>query len=122
MALIRSIADDVVRYSDEKGNHIFSMTETASATEYTIYLSGEIITEAALEFEDEIIAALSFGKEIVLDFADIRYICSQGMTALLTVQQLSDETVQVDISIRNMRPDVMKCFADTGFLDLLDIQ
>jgi len=85
-------------------------------------VSGDIKSEVAHEFEDELMAALTTGNPVVVDFAEVDYISSAGLRALLSAQQMVDELSKSKFCVRSLTKGVTDIFESNGFMDLIEIK
>ena len=114
--------DGVLEICDEEDSVIFSVSEEMIDESLVIKVSGEIINEVAHDFEDEVIAALSVCRSIIIDLSDVTYISSAVLKSLLSAQRIVDEDDSSQLLIKNVNSDVMKVFDESGFSDILSIK
>lgn len=118
----RKISGNILGIYDEDNNLILSMTEQISDNTITIALSGAIKNEVAHDFEDEVIAAISVCKNIVLDFSKVIYIASFALRSLLSAQQILDNIVDSSMVLINVHGKALDEFKESGFSDILMIK
>lgn len=118
----RKMNDGVLEICDEEDSVIFSVSEEMIDESLVIKVSGEIINEVAHDFEDEVIAALSVCRSIIIDLSDVTYISSAVLKSLLSAQRIVDEDDSSQLLIKNVNSDVMKVFDESGFSDILSIK
>lgn len=82
-------------------------------------LSGRIDSGNAAMVEKEImeVASSNSGKDIIIDMADLEYVSSAGLRALL---KLSKQTSK--LSLIELSPEVYEIFEMTGFVTVLDVR
>ena len=120
--LKRHINKGILEISDEKGNVILSSSEEMIDGVFYFTLKGQMRNDAACEFEDELMAALSVCGRIVLSFKEVSYIASTAMRSLLSVQQIMDERENSRLLIKGVSDEVMKTFDAYGFTNMLEIE
>lgn len=64
----RHIEQDCVRWEEDDGKLLFSITETLSGDTVTLSLSGTLSSVVAPAFEDELMAAACVRSRIAVDF------------------------------------------------------
>ncbi len=82
-------------------------------------LSGRVDSNNSEEFENFLFKHYSenAGKDIIMDAADLQYISSAGLRALLKLKKKSGK----NISISNVSDEIFDIFAVTGFIDIFDV-
>ena len=86
----------------------------------TVELEGRLDTNTSPQLEDELAAVLDSTVELlVIDFANLAYISSAGLRALLAAQKKMNR--QGEMIIRNVNDVIMEIFEVTGFVDILTI-
>lgn len=121
MALVRELNDDrIVLIAADSGTEVFSITETQTERGFRLALVGEMTSEAALEFEAEVMAALSFCKTILLDFSGLRYISAAGLAKLLLAYQQAEDA-HCTLMLYGVIEEVQVALEDSGLNDLFDI-
>ena len=119
----RRMRDGVLEICDEDDVQILSIAENLDDdNRMIIKLTGEIRNEVAHEFEDEVMAALSVCKKLVLDFEGVTYIASSALRALLSVQQIVDEIDGSGMRLINVSPSVKEILKESGFLEILEVE
>lgn len=83
-------------------------------------LQGRLDTTTAPQFEEALQASLDGVTELVLDFAELKYISSAGLRVLLAAQKRMNK--QGGMKICHVNPDIMEVFEITGFSDILTIE
>lgn len=86
----------------------------------TMALNGRLDTTSTPEFESELKASLDDINKLVLDFADLEYISSSGLRALLFAQKTMNK--QGEMLVCNVNSVIADIFEVTGFLNILTIQ
>ena len=95
------------------------MKTTLKNNTLTICLEGRIDTNNAQATEAELIAAVDAnpGAETVIDAAELEYISSAGLRALMKLRKKVGKTLPV----LNVSSEVYEIFEVTGFTELLDV-
>jgi len=90
--------------------------------EILISIEGRLDTVNAVEFEQNIASIKETSMEkIVLDCAQLSYICSSGLRVFLTLQKKSAEK-KGNLIIRNMNETIKEIFDMTGFTNLFNFE
>lgn len=118
----RRMNNQVLEVCDSGGGVILSMAEELRDGVLCMELAGQLKNEAAHDFEDELMAALSVCGKLSLDFGQVTYIASMALASLLSIQQMIDEMDGAGMVLRNVRPEVMEVFQSSGFSEILQIQ
>ena len=118
----RRMNNDVLEICDEENNIILSISEKLQDNVMNIKAVGQIKNEVAHDFEDEVMAALSVCKRIVLDFSKVTYIASMTLKVLLSAQRIIDESSDASLTLIHVKPEIMKVFNESGFSDILMIE
>ena len=118
----RKINNGVMEILNKENYCILSVSEKAVDDMIHVCVSGRIITEAAHEFEDELMACITVCKRIVLDFENVTHISSMGLNTLLSVQRILDDDPYSFFKIINVNSEVYQEFKDVGFHELLIIE
>ena len=118
----RRMNNDVLEICDEENNIILSINEKLQDNVMNIKAVGQIKNEVAHDFEDEVMAALSVCKRIVLDFSKVTYIASMTLKVLLSAQRIIDESSDASLTLIHVKPEIMKVFNESGFSDILMIE
>ena len=119
---IRRMNNEVLEICDENNEVILSIEEKAIDNGIEIYLKGELKNEVAHELEDEVMAALSVCKRIVINFENVTYIASMSLKSLLSIQQIIDEIQESSMLLTHVKPEVMAIFEESGFSEILEIE
>ena len=83
---------------------------------------GDIKTTVAGEFEKKLLSGLEKTGRLKVDLAEVGYISSSGLRALLAAQQAADETDDGELILVNVGTDIMNVFKSTGFHNVLTIR
>lgn len=74
-----------------------------------IKVEGSLITEHIKQFEKEIYSALEKKSNIIVDFSELSFICSAGLSLLIASQKKS-EANNIKIVITGCSEDIIKLF------------
>lgn len=99
---------------------MMNVSKKAEGTKLTIVISGRVDTTTAPELENEIKSSYEGITELVLDFAEVKYISSAGLRVLLSAQKVMAK--QGSMKLINVSSDIMEIFEVTGFSDILTIE
>ena len=81
---------------------------------------GRLDTTTAPQLEGVLQESLDGVTELILDFADLKYISSAGLRVLLSAQKTMNK--QGSMKICHVSSDIMEVFEITGFSDILTIE
>lgn len=96
------------------------ITKKLDNTILTATLQGRLDTTTAPQLEETLQASLAGVTELVLDFAELKYISSAGLRVLLGAQKTMNK--QGSMKICHVNSDIMEVFEITGFSDILTIE
>ena len=96
------------------------VTKTLNGTTLTVNIVGRLDASNAQELTNELNASLGGVKELIFDFAGLKYVASAGLRVLLTAQKRMNK--QGSMKIRNVSDSVMEVLEMTGFSDLMNIE
>lgn len=86
----------------------------------TVTVSGRIDTVTAPQFQDGVKPDLEGVSNLVIDFADVKYISSAGLRVLLSLQKIMNK--QGAMKLINVNSTINDVFEVTGFSDILAIE
>lgn len=118
----RRINNNVLEIIGDDDRIMLSIAESIENGTMDMELSGELRSDAAHDFEDEVMAALSVCSEIRISFEKVSYVAGKALQCLLAVQHMADEMDNVRIVIVKPSKTVMERFGDLGFDEILDIE
>ena len=120
--IIRKVNNGMLELHDETSNIIMTIEEKIENGTMLIDVSGEIRSEVAHEFEDEIMAAFSVSNNIMINLSKATYISSLALRALLSLQQMIDDMPEAKMVICGLSPQIKQSFVESGFYDILYIE
>lgn len=120
MNYTRKMQDNALVISDESGNELLCIKETAENGCMNFCLVGELRNEIAYEFEDEITAVLTVCHSVRVDLSGLTFIASAGLFTLLHAQQITDKMTDGRLVISGISEQVMSAFESSGFVDLFE--
>lgn len=97
-----------------------NIVKTQEAEKLTIALEGRLDTVTAPQLEGELRSAVDGVSELVFDLAALDYVSSAGLRVLLAAQKVMNK--QGEMTIRNVKTEIMEIFEVTGFVDILNIE
>lgn len=89
-------------------------------TTLKLSLQGRLDTTTAPQLEETLQASLDGITELILDFADLKYVSSAGLRIILGAQKIMSK--QGSMKICHVSSDIMEVFEITGFSDILTIE
>lgn len=81
-------------------------------------VKGRLSTVTAPDLDEALSPYLVDRVNLVLDFADLEYICSAGLRVILGVQQTIEDE-EGTLLVKHCNEEVMEVFEMTGFADFL---
>ena len=96
------------------------LTMTKNGSALAVNIAERLDTTTAPQFEKEISAEIAGVTDLTLDFAELSYVSSAGLRALLGLQKTMNK--QGSMVIRNVNENIMEVFEITGFSDILTIE
>ena len=91
-----------------------------NGTELNIALQGRLDTTTSPELEKELSGLLEGITGLNFDFSDLDYISSAGLRILLSAQKTMMR--QGNMTVKNVKPEIMDIFEVTGFTEILTIE
>ena len=120
--LVRKVTGNLLELY-ENGVEVLGISETVVSGELVMKLRGILRNDLVYEFDDELSAAVSVGKNVVLDFSEVKYIASAVLKTLLRMQQKIDMSNSgQEMRISNVSDDVTKIFTESGLINLLQFE
>lgn len=95
--------------------------ETREGTKIKVNLVGRLDAKGSPEFEKRFVEEIDDVTEVVLNMAEVDYVSSAGLRALLYLQNIMDEKGATMV-LQNVDDDILEVFSVTGFLDVLTIR
>ena len=86
----------------------------------TLILSGRLDTTTAPELEQAVAQHAAAAETLIFDLKDLSYTSSAGLRVFLKAQKQMNR--QGNMKLKNVCPDIMEIFEDTGFTDILTIE
>ena len=86
----------------------------------TVTLEGRLDTTTAPALENALKGSLDGINELTLDFAELEYISSAGLRALLSAQKIMNR--QGSMKLKNVNEIIMEILEVTGFSEILTIE
>ena len=97
-----------------------TINKNKEGTKLTIALEGRLDTTTTPQLEAELRTCVNGIETLVFDLKDLDYISSAGLRVLLSAQKVMNR--QGEMTIMNVKPEIMDIFDVTGFVDILNIQ
>lgn len=95
--------------------------ETRDGSKLTVNLVGRLDAKSSSEFEDQLAEEVYGVTELTLDMAEVDFVSSADLRALLYLQNIADEKGATMV-LQNVDDDIKEVFLVTGFLDILTIR
>ena len=92
--------------------------KTRDGAKLTVAVEGSIDTVTAPQLEGEL--ETDGVSELVIDVSKVPYVSSAGLRVFLSAQKVMNK--QGNMTIRNVKPEIMEIFDVTGFSDILTIE
>lgn len=118
----RIVRDGILEIYNTKNDVILSITENLDSGIFDIKLSGQIVTEVAHDFEDEIMACATVCKKITIDCDKLTHISSMGLNTILSLQKIFDDESDSELKLYNVNDSVFNEFKTVGFDELINIE
>lgn len=99
------------------------MTITINKNDDELYaaIKGKMNAQTSPQIEKQLLPALDGVKKATLDLAELEFISSAGLSALLIIMHYTEEH-GCELIIKNVRPEIMSIFDLTGFSGDLNIE
>ncbi|MBQ4248324.1 MAG: STAS domain-containing protein [Ruminococcus sp.] len=99
-----------------------NVTFNRNDTELTVILEGRLDTLSSPELEEKLEPELENDTEkLIFDLSGLEYISSAGLRVLLSATKEMDSNGG-EMTVTNVRGEIMEVFEVTGFSDFLNIQ
>ena len=119
MSYIKKIeGDTIVIYEGDQKD--FWIQETVGETNMKAFLGGRLKSVYVHDFSDEMLAFVSIGMNLILDFSAVSYMSFSFMRALLSIQQ-EIEKKDAELKLIRLPEHIYGEFEKTGFSELLDL-
>jgi anti-anti-sigma factor len=92
----------------------FHITRVDRADEVVVSVEGEVDMATAPQLTEALGAALESGRTVVVDVAEMTFIDSQGIKALVDAHKLAGSEPLGRLVVRSPRPQVRKMLEITG--------
>ena len=96
------------------------ITKTLEGTTLTLTITGRLDASNAQNLTNELNSSLDGVKELIFDFAGLKYVASAGLRVLLMAQKRMNK--QGSMKIRHVDETVMEVLEMTVFADLMNIE
>ena len=97
-----------------------TIEKNLNSTELNVKVVGRLDTTTAPELETEFKQSLDGVEKLILDFAELEYLSSAGLRAILGAQKTMNK--QGEMIIKNVNETINEIFEVTGFIDILTIE
>lgn len=84
-------------------------------------VTGRVDTTTAPDLQEAIFSAFQKGNDLVVDFAEVEYVSSAGLRALLLGQKTANSKGG-SMVVKNANDSVKEIFSLTGFKNILNIE
>jgi anti-sigma B factor antagonist len=100
---------------------MLEINETRDGGKLKVDLVGRLDAKSSTEFENQLAEEVGDVTELILDMAEVDFVSSAGLRALLYIQNIMDEKGATMV-LQNVDDDIKEVFLVTGFLDILTIR
>ncbi|MBQ6443029.1 MAG: STAS domain-containing protein [Lachnospiraceae bacterium] len=100
---------------------MLNVTTEVSGETIIISLEGLLDSQTTPQLEAVLEENLGKFNSVQFDFANLEYLTSAGLRAILVARQEMDDKNGV-MTVKNIPEDIMKIFEMTGFADVLEIE
>ena len=97
-----------------------NISKTKEESTLTIALEGRLDTTTSPQLEAELRSSVDGVTALIFDLEKLDYISSAGLRVLLSAQKVMAK--QGEMTIKNVKPEIMEIFDVTGFVDILNIE
>lgn len=85
-----------------------------------VRLEGRLDSNTAPSLKDDLISSIEDVHELTLDFDELDYVSSAGLSVILSTQKRMLR--QGSMTVKNVNEQIMEVFELTGFADILTIE
>lgn len=86
-----------------------------------VHMKGRLDSMNAAEFSRDILASLADVSVVILDFAELIYISSAGLRALLQIKKQMNQQ-NGEVIVKNLSGEITEVFTMTGFDQILKVE
>ena len=86
-----------------------------------VHMSGRLDSMNAAKFSSDILASLADVSTVILDFAELIYISSAGLRALLQIKKQMNQQ-NGEVIVKNLSGEITEVFTMTGFDQILKVE
>jgi anti-sigma B factor antagonist len=97
-----------------------TINKTTDGAKLTVALEGRLDTTTSPQLEADLRSSVNGITSLVFDLEKLDYISSAGLRVLLTAQKVMNK--QGEMTLVNVKPEIMEIFEVTGFVDILTIE
>ena len=120
--MIQTIFDtDCLRFVDGDRT-VLTMQEEEIEGGFILKLSGELRSDVAHDVYDEMVALITVGMDIIVDFEGVTYITATTQDIFRRVQIKSDELGKGSLTLCHLPRKILAEFESTGASELLMIE
>lgn len=112
--------DSIVIYDGQTS--ILTIFEQEMDSGVVVKLVGELRSETVHDIQDELVALITVGANITVDFTEVTYIASTAQHLFLRVQQKIDDIGRGVLTLQNLPAPIYQEFEKTGTSELLMIE
>lgn len=116
--LKRFVENSRLFFLDEDGSPVFGMTERETENGLEIIMDGNITSDAAYFFGDELISSALAYNSVTLDLNGLGFISNLGFRVLLDAQNCVDDLPDKEMTVKKLSPPLRDAFGEIGYLDL----
>ena len=99
---------------------MLNIQKTIEGGKAAFALEGRLDTVTAPQLEGELRTAINGVTDLVFDLSALDYVSSAGLRVLLSAQKVMSR--QGQMTVRNVKAEIMDIFEVTGFVDILNIE
>ena len=88
---------------------------------FDVHRRGRCESMRAAEFSRDILASLADVSVVILDFAELIYISSAGLRALLQIKKQMNQQ-NGEVIVKNLSGEITEVFTMTGFDQILKVE
>ena len=116
----RKIVGDSILFCVD-GKTVLTLKEYEKDGSVVLQPDGELRSDFVHDFQDELIAFVTVGVNVVVDMGKVSYLSSTAQNAFLTAQRKMDALKKGKLTLCNLTDAVYHEFESTGLSELLRI-
>ncbi|MCD7777872.1 MAG: STAS domain-containing protein [Clostridiales bacterium] len=119
--IVKGNLTEIVNTSNNKV--MLSALKVIKGGSIILKIKGSVKTPSAAALTETIMENIAVTNNLIIDLAEVEYMASSGLRALLAAQKYADDSDDdVNMTVRNPNDEITEVFEMTGFDNILNIE